>query len=824
MSFLNRSALSEGDNRNQMSPEPILVKTRAGFPANFLHPSAQFPPKIPYNTPIYFPRSLDYRDTTNQKPQYDSEQSQTISLKSGFRFNNPYNGNDSFGTNINANKNVTYNTNDPRLQTNNHDVAQRQKVFDFIVSDTHPKSFQPPTILSPNDIKLVNNAFVNSKLQSSSIIISSPSAIINKTSLETPNSTTHPIAGIAISPAQLPPVNENNKRSVLKHGLRAQDTTKNSIHDSSESISTAITLATRPRDEIVVPTTYAPLKNWKLQYLNKPSAMVTTLPVNTIDGSQSNDKKHLFQIDEITFTTPLTPVILKSTIPYQDVKDYNRPLSQSTRLRHPSFREFLNKTYETSTPSKFHVSPFTSLKSLLSEELAKVPFRPYTLGPNSTSLPASNPFRSYYIITAPPRKNIPDPTHSTTSISTNNNQQTSTPISISSLAPVLSSTSDWTPISYNYKEKSPSSESGRLIPFKPTENSIDAIDIDMTTSNPTRVNLSSTYYHRENLTKANPTTTAESIRSTKNTFSAPSERDHYRKVVRMRSKKKVQPSNGQTFIDETDIIHGIQKLSDSPLSTHLDENIYKPIVESSTKHIELPSHDVPTKFYSNYRHVKEEKTLGDLIRDHDSKTYAVSENYERTPEPTSTMQAQSGQRQKFRATIEMPEFNIPTESEIRAKLKQLEANAEKDIENEDESTTEFSRAFISSNENNTTAPVKHRTIDNNNNYYSSRRMTITATGLELATKTTTEMNSNMTIMTTTQRTANSIHTLPPRASRVNAAIKSTIAAASLPPTRRSNMVTTTPIRFATLPLLECTDSTPNAKCNEIPSRYTNQAN
>lgn len=815
-----------------MSPESMKVtlSSSAALPTDLAHPSdSQFPPN---NKPIHYQRSPDYQDTTNQKPHYDSEHSQTISLQTGFRYNNP---------NANSNDNVANKSANQNDATNNRDSAQRQKIHDFIVSEPRPQSFQSPpprTTLTTNDIKLVNNAFVNSNPESSSIIIvSTPSSIINTTSSKAPKTTSHPRDGID-APTMLSP-NDDSIRFVLSNSKSSQNRTR----DTSESMTlymrqealaqTTTTTTVRPRDRIVVPTTYAPLKNWKLQYVKRPPAAVTTLPLNTIANSHSDDKKHASQFDEITFTTPVGPVTSK-----YPTNDYNRPLSPGAGTRQQSFREILNKTYETSTPTKFHVSPYTSLKSLLSEESTKLSFRPTAGPPNNTMPPSSSkPFRSYYIITAPPKKNTPDPTtRPPTNYFSNNEHTTTTPISITSSAstPAASSNYDWTPISYSYNAKAPSGDSSRLAPFKPTENSIYVDDVDMTTSFPIRNHFPSTYYPRPTgytPMAYTPTTTPPSI-TTARIMLAPSgstsERDHYRKVVRMRSKKKVNPSTGQTINEEPEIINGNHygKFTGSVANDNEDKNVYRqphrfplidvsPNAESSTKHDDLLS-NLPTKFYSNYRHVKEEKTLADYIRDNESEPQVIDESGHRG---VLGGHGQSGKHEKFRATVEMPELNIPTESEIKAKLKQLEDTAEKDIETEEhyETTTTLSRQHIIDDSGSDSA--KDRPNDN----YDNRRMTITAIEQGLAPQTTTRMNSNLTQTTTTQRTINSIHTSPPRASRVNAAIKTTIAAASLPPTRRSNTATTAPIRFATLPLLKCTDSTPNAKCNEIPSRYTNQA-
>lgn len=838
-----------------MSPESkkVTLSSSAGFPADNSRPSiqsqsqTQFQKLIPSNNqPIQYQRSPDYQDTTNQKPHYDSEHSQTISLKTGFRYNNnnPYtNSNDNNIPTKNVNQNFTYQTNDARHQTGNRDSAQRPKILDYIVSDTQPQSFQSPTRtpLSANDIKLVNSAFVNSDHESSSIIISTPSSIINSTSFKTPKDTSHSANDDNIHfvlNTGLNQMRNPNRTKINNNNLVTSDSVPLYTRQESQASSTTSTAVPRPRDEIVVPTTYSPLKNWKLQYVKRPTTAVTTLPLNTIANSHGDDKKHSTPFDEITFSTPVGPVKSKFPTP-----DYNRPSPPSAGTRQQSFREILNKTYETSTPSKYHVSPYTSLKSLLSEEPTRSSFRPTAVTPSSSTTPPTNPYRSYYIITAPTNKATADPTRSPTNFFSNTNQPTTTPVSITSSAstPVFSSNYEWTPINYNYNAKPQSSNGGdRLAQLKPTENSIDVEGVDMTTSYPTRNNFANTYYPRPTPIA---TTTPPSITTARimlSTSGATSERDHYRKVVRMRSKKKVNPATGQPINDEGDIIVGSPygKLTESVVSTNDNKNTYhpnhhqsnqfssieiSPNAESSSKHVDL-STNVPTKFYSNYRHVKEEKTLADYISEHASGAQAINENEHRTQEPigASTGHGQENFRPKFRATVEMPEFNIPTESEIKAKLKQLEANAEKDIENEEhyETTTALSRQDTI--DDHVTISPNDRTKDLNDY---NRRMTVTAGGHSngLAPQTTTRMNSNLTHTTTTQRTINSIHTIPPRASRVNTAIKTTIAAASLPPTRRSNTATATSIRFATLPLLKCSDSTPNAKCNEIPSRYTNQA-
>lgn len=842
-----------------MSPQSkkVTFSSSAAFPADLSRPSENSPPSYQNNPPnyrhppVHYQSSPDYQDTTNQKSHYDSVHAPTISLKTGFRYNNPYaNSNDHIVATKNTKQNFTQHTNDARHhhQTNsNRDPAQRQKLLDFIISDSQPQSFQSPpptrTPLSANDIKFVNNAIVNINHDSSSIIISTPSSLINTTSIRTPQTTSHPDGVTDIGSLQLPAANDDSIRFILstnfgpkispnrtKIGSNPEASeskpsyTRNEVSVSSST--TTSTAAPRMREEIVVPTTYAPLKNWKLQYVKRPAAPVTTLPLNTIANSHSDDKKHSTPFDEITFSTPVGPVTSKFPTP-----DYSRPISPSVGTRQQSFREILNKTYETSTPSKYHVSPYTSLKSLLSDEPTKFSIRPTTALPSSSSpQPTSNPFRNYFLITAPPKKFTSDSTtYSPTHLRTNIDQTTTTtPISItSSASPLVSSSNyDWTPINYNYHGKVPPS----LAPLKPTENSIDLDGVDMTTSFPIRPSFSSTYYPRPTLPS---TTTPPSITTARILLASTSERDHYRKVVRMRSKKKLNPSNGQTSNDDAgEIIRGhpygklsepIVITSEENKSPYHHSNRYSPIdvspnVETSSEHVGLSS-NLPTKFYSNYRHVKDEKTLADYIRDAGPDGSLFGD--QRTQESISASTGggshgnglHDGQRPKFRATVEMPEFNIPTESEIKAKLKQLEDTAEKDIETEEryETTTAISRHDIIAA---TTTP-NDRTKDDD---IDTRRMTGPPIGHGLAPQSTTRMYSNSTQTTTTQRTINPIHTIPPRASRVNAAIKTTIAAASLPPTRRSNTATTTPIRFATLPLLKCTDSTPNAKCNEIPSR------
>lgn len=879
--FLNRSKSANGVDHNQTSPDTIklTLATRAGVPLNSQTPFSRN--KYPEqrlkesNTKTPINNYNNKQNLTKPKIHFDSEQSQTISLSTGFRLNNENNFNinktkdktsyeirigtndQSIHTNFNSNTNSHSRGNDKQQQKQQqqqqNEQQQSPKVYSYLFSEVKPQSFQLPkpslreqlrtNPLTTSDIKLVNSAFQNSP---SSIDVDDDPVSTSKTPLQPA------ISGIHIPSSQLS--NNENIRFVLTTGLREREKEQNPsdnspLHGRVEGVplytrketrtaSTTNNAVLRPpkRDEIIVPTTYSPLKAWKMQFLKKPQYSSPS-PLPALNSyNQTNQPKQLLK-DEITFSTPVSPVISKISFN----SNTNSP---------PNYYSTFNRSVEVTTPSTLNVSPFSSLKTLLNDEV-----NPTSYGTNhiattskpkefSSSTPSTTvqPFRSYYFTTQPPKKQFDSYAASPSTLRPTSSYSTSstTPISITTSSPY-----EWKPLPSAGSKFN--SHDDRFSHFESTANSIDHDHIDITTPQPPKIQfISSTYFP----SSSTPSSTQyPPLQST-------TEREHLRKVVRMRSKKKLTPSSSLDvdLNDDKRVVAVIGdnhfvRLLESVLSTQqkqpnqaydqpshststfstLSDGSYRPentptvqiSPNANTQHAEIVQGS--TKYYSNYRHLKDEQTLGDLIREHvsddyfDGKTELPSKK-----QPSSTTSYSNRPREKFRATVEMPEFNIPTESEIRARLKQLETNAEKDVEDEEryETTTSkgISRSFVtdSTTENEHLVETTQRRMLMN----VTDQTTLMPTYLtEQQQQQSTESRMMTMTSSTTQRNINPYQTLPPRASRVNAAIKTTIAAASMPSsTRRMNTVAPA-IRYPTQPVLKCTDNTPNAKCNEIPSRY-----
>ncbi|XP_055296768.1 mucin-5AC [Sitodiplosis mosellana] len=958
------------------------------------------------------------------------------------------------------------------------DQEQRKKYLDFIVSDKQPQSFQAPSKtrvtstkpLSPSEKELVN-AFVNS--QSSLFIQSTPKSHVI-TTLPNKQTESQPISAIHIPSSRLPSNDtyrfslttglSNGKRNQNRNPTETDDdrdsehstdnyqhashaeseniplyvrkpqttnsieSTFNSIHPTVNSIhhhSTSNSI-TPLKHEIIVPTTYSPLRNWKIQYLKKPTLPGSEVFNTVVDTVAPDDMKKLIFGQPINRTksepnpsaapsihrdvvAPKSKTVSKFSFTFDGDKDYERPSKTQSRqpTKFPSleFRERLNRTFDTTT-SKPLISPYASLQTIL-EDIKPTQYRPslgsysITIGKNNiqsnptpsttttttttTRAPpaptSSSFFKSYFIITAPPKnttqKNYVSSTQSTPASYTpfsSSPSSSTTPISITTNYPTVSSTErpfEWTPIAssvfpnqlVNNIQILPSDE--RFRPMRPSIGQIDITTekpiISITTSFPQKSNYDNYLQHssipnsvvNENFPPYQTTTPISITTSTPQFSVFPNQidsqaphglaspsgfspipsfpqqgRDHYRKVVRMRSKKKLNNSAGgltpvilnpnvQEFTeDDPDLdqmrnnnfmkavenvlsteqkveqsTKGYRKPSKRPTTRipniHVSAN--EGLRPSSGKNVQFMVEDdgklvkytvmndnvAPTKFFSNYRHVKDEEeqesiihhSLGDYIKDspkysivkddeeQESKQHATLEDYVKdganqaddipgstdeilsimtdTEEPIpSSTELHPDEREKFRATVEMPEFNVPTESEIKSRLKQLESEAEKDVESEYQYET--TTKAVATRKYSTDLDLTNETHERNQIDYEPptthiRDLTyVPLTVFDPMTSTTIRTNndgittSTQTRLTTstTQKSyssTNSVQTLPSRASRVNPAIKTTIAGT---PTRRMNPHTTPAIRFHqhTTPIVKCID----AKCNEIPSRTNNR--
>lgn len=231
-------------------------------------------------------------------------------------------------------------------------------------------------------------------------------------------------------------------------------------------------------------------------------------------------------------------------------------------------------------------------------------------------------------------------------------------------------------------------------------------------------------------------------------------------------------------------------------------------------------------------------------------------------------------RQRFRATVEMPEFNIPTESELASFI-------ESDDNNENSNQIEEDDTIIGYNSNEEGETRKKTdaggvTLKNNSDLNLTKTSTTSISSS--STSTTSSSYSTSTVRTAPTTITNSSTSttgvkLPPRYSRINPSSKGTISA-TLPrrigsttttttpttttttstttstPLTPSTRTTTTTVELATdLPDVvttsssdqadggvdsssvtsssakaKCIDNSPNSKCNEIASRYYDEEN
>lgn len=277
----------------------------------------------------------------------------------------------------------------------------------------------------------------------------------------------------------------------------------------------------------------------------------------------------------------------------------------------------------------------------------------------------------------------------------------------------------------------------------------------------------------------------------------------------------------------------------------------------------------PSKYFSNYKQLSSERTLGNAFGSYEPSTTTTvtttTTTQRRLPSVTtnlapaeatdyyhtSTQKPSQNERKKFRATIEMPEFNVPTESEIKQFLRELERKAERDdglgdeelfldvttnipiIVDSDEAIDIGDRPTIADDD----AEPEDGINDDENLIGNVIPTVITTTATLNSDPIDGDSNSNTTTTTSTSQptvptnnnhpssTQQSMNTIPPRATRINAAIKTTIAAATA---RRSKPTSTATAAGATQQQakqptptqpLKCAENTANAKCNEIPLRY-----
>lgn len=699
--------------------------------------------------------------------------------------------------------------------------SQRKRILNFVVSDAQPQSFQPrpSTTTTTSTTTTKTTTTISTTTPQYSEQLGSKNAFVNRQpSIKSHPSTTTNAPNVLISGIHLPanrlPKTDSIKL-VLTSGLR--DVSNEEIEQPKVEKGTVeiVPLYVRESngkplvDATVEPTTYAPAKPFRSQSIKRPTVPLKDTPeyvveLDSQDGEESmtNIQKRPYEQNLETAAdvpTPASPskLVSKFSYKYLDERNYRNKqpfISDPTPYftsRSNNFKEVLNKTYETSTTSKLFVSPYTSLRSILQDESVKSTslrpvIRPSPLN-NKNQTYSSSPtpqFRSYYSITGTPRSvTTPSTTHrliktTTTELPTTTSTESTTTTTKSTIPTTTISpkhSDEWIPLSSTEIDryvKSPKfiqhNIRNHYQSFSTTENSLD--NDEPTTYLPNQQNVPPEHSYRRKVIRTRPlqvSSTSPPIQ-----FEEDDDNDEILDVIRNAQFSKLFES---ALDDSKPKKYETRRVTNQilPTTTTAPETYPENVYDSTTRLIEIT--DRPHQYFSHYRHLSTERTVGSAI--------SSTQKYINSTTPKLTDEQL---REKFRATVEMPEFNIPTESE-RKLYKQIAAEDDSD---------EFDLTTLT----NTITEVTTQ---------STSTTTITAEPSPTTITTTEELTVPSTSTTPkSSSTTNSINTIPPRASRVNAAIKTTIAAASLP--RR---VTTAPVS------LKCTDNSPNAKCNEIPSRY-----
>ncbi|GAB0091855.1 mucin-5AC [Sergentomyia squamirostris] len=697
-------------------------------------------------------------------------------------------------------------------------MPRKKNIFDYVHSDIQPQSFKPSNIAQ----------FVVDPVTEQSIIRSS-----TETSTTTTTSTTtqQPFIEAKIHPVPL--FYRNRENSPI---------------------------------ELIIPTTTPSPYNWDQQTVTRLTPTTTTLE-RIIDTTVQPRRK---------FLTPPTATELgilrygqRGTFPVDFL--INRTQTPYTTPRNLFFKEVLNKTLDTNAYSgRPIVSPYKSLETLLTTDntlkSSTSSLRPVV---RTYSTNAPPPIRSHFLITAPPKSSTS--TESTTSTERTTTTTTTTENTTVSTTPSTTTTPEststsTTTVSTTTTTTTQSPVEETTVPKEEEElPATDAVEIieDLTASilsrsrsrgssrpTTTRGRIKGSYvYTTANTLDVDPTTYAPKLRfipltqepkqpeNPETTTSGGSRK----RVIKMRVPQKRLRNRLSTFQERSfqesspnrnrqQEIIPLEKLFskinyEKNTTTFPSEDSTVSPTDSDQKVVEITDRPV---YFAHYKRLSEKP----------KKHYLENYEFIRSDDEL-TRQAN---REKFRATVEMPEFNVPTESERVSFRENTEVvNEEEEDEEEEEEEPEEEEVIDDQPEEEVDDLYVYRDGDNlydipietdsPQNYVE----TTPSTTLKTTTMTRTTSTTPSTTTTTTTTTTSTIPpppsttevrttfkpppitttrtVIPPRASRVNNAIKTTIAA-SLP--RRI-------VSSSAANSLKCTDNSPNAKCNEIPSR-TNTRN
>lgn len=671
--------------------------------------------------------------------------------------------------------------------------AQRQKILAFIVSENQPSTFKAAPRPTNHE---ANSAFVHKQESTTS---SHP----NTTSTNAPRFKQSPTkTTVLLSHEQSnKPIRLTLSASLDSGRSSATQTHRKPIQGSVEQNplikpETRHSLHLKP----IEATTYSPPKPFRTS--TEPIVLIDDAPLEP-ETFASHSRRRPYVNDFLTnanniptrfpprstSTTSETPLeVSELTTQATTSTTAFRSVIQSFTSRGLVFKESLNRTFD--PHSKPIVSPFISLETQrLTNAIRTTTPRPTveSTSPTSKLLTTTTlpPYRSYFLITAPVKDKSAIPT-------TFLFPETSTTRSSSLLTTLEPETIRPSPFSLPTEASLTEINRGRYRPFVTLTPPNAIVDEEPTTYAPRlRFNTRTQTMVDSGSSSLPPTEQLSSAR---------------RKVIRLKS--GLQPpgkplelattaSTPLRPVSEKFVASPSRETSDfRPLPTKVDE------IVSKLSH----SSDSPPPSRGSFNQLsKDEQTLRitpviDII---DKPFYYIrfknASGIHFEPLETST--------KKFRATVEMPEMNVPTERELKAYV-------DNDVVyDEEENAPDSLLGNIEYREHevgyaydvvgtSTVAPTTFDKISFNTTY-----STVIATSTQSPTNSTLTSTSLRTTENEPTTTANPKSLIPPRASRVNSAIKTSIVA-GLPRRNSANSAS-----------IKCNEISANAKCNEIPSRY-----
>lgn len=737
--------------------------------------------------------------------------------------------------------------------TNTRDFeVQRQKILSFIISENQPSSFRAPSTTTEKTLVLATNANKNYYYAFANTRESTTSPQPNTTSTNSPRSVnvyqSPTKTTILLSRDQL--AQNKTIRLTLSSNLDSASSAKSApLRQLTQGFVEEIPLIKSRQPSLylkpIEPTTYSPHKPFRTSTEGTAKVDTTTQAqalspalfegdpsemdpfsvhsrrrpyVNDFLTSSTNIPTRFPPRSTTTSTTTETPVqVSEVTTLAPTSTTVFRSVIQSFTSRGLVFKENLNRTFE-SHNFKPIVSPYISLETQrLTNAIRTTTPRPnydYSSTASSTTTITPATYRSYFLITAPIKNKTSIP--STFLFPESSSTRISSSVATTTELPLTMKPSPFSIKTESNLISSTENSRGRYRPYV-TFTSPNAIDEEPTTYAPRLRFNTRTQTMVETVASSSPPTDQPAAR---------------RKIVRLKSalslpNKSVDPSTEPNRVEVVTTSTPLREVSHKFVASPSRETSqFKPIASKSNVDFVSKlsySSDSPS---TAERLTASKNSFNQLPNKEESAEVAKKPFFYIRFKNASSVEPLETSTKRFRATVEMPEMNVPTEKELNAYVDTENEEVYDDeqpshlssfdtienvdyINNNNRGVHEVDYAYVDSSS--TTTTVASSTYDKIkfNTTYSTVSETSTSTYRPPTTSTLTPTSLRTTEKPeqTSTTTANPKSLTPPRTSRVNNAIKTSIGA-GLP--RRSSAS------------IKCNDISANAKCNEIPSRYYNR--